>query len=65
MVCSFSMLKQTKFKYLATFYKPKKKKIEQTNLLFSQKTNKNWNKVTTTQQKTQKTNNIYTESTTY
>ena len=53
------MLKQTKFKYLATFYKPKKKKkIEQTNLFFGQKTNKNWNKVPTTQQKTQKTKNI-------
>ena len=31
MVCSFSTLKQTKFKYLATFYKPKKKKKKKLN----------------------------------
>ena len=73
MVCSFSMLKQTKFKYLATFYKPKKKKNKQTKKIeqtaiccLVKKQTKIEIKVTTkTQQKTQKTNNIDTESTTY
>ena len=37
------------------------KKIKQTNLLFGQKTNKNWNKVPTTAEDSE--NKVYTEST--
>ena len=59
MVYSFSPLKQTK--YLTNQNKNQKnKKIDQNNLLFGQKTNKNWNKVPTTAEDPE--NKVYTES---